>query len=184
MITRKRIKKTFGPIVRFLEFRILHIQDSAHRIALGAALGILIAFMPVLGLHILLAIAMAFILRANKFVAIAMVWISNPLTFVPIYYSNYLIGRMVVVCFHPEGRLNAQQVESMLAESLSPGYIITNFYTAEMWQRIGTLAMQIGLELTIGGLVIGGTAATIVYFAIRSAVRHHRLKHPHHGFEE
>jgi uncharacterized protein (DUF2062 family) len=40
-------------LIRFLEYKILHIEDTPHKISLGVALGLFIAWSPLLGLHFL-----------------------------------------------------------------------------------------------------------------------------------
>ena len=59
-----------------MNIKILHIDDSPHKISLGLAIGLFIAWTPLLGLHILLVIALTMLLRANKFAALVSVWVS------------------------------------------------------------------------------------------------------------
>ncbi len=46
---RRRYKIVRRRVINFLKFRILHIDDSPHRIALGVALGLFTAYLPPLG---------------------------------------------------------------------------------------------------------------------------------------
>ena len=70
---------------RFLIVKVLHANDTPHRIALGIAIGVFIGLTPTVGLQMIIALALATALRANKVVCIPMVWITNPVTLVPIY---------------------------------------------------------------------------------------------------
>ncbi len=169
-------------LVRFIEFRILHVNDSPHRIALGVALGLFIAWTPAIGLHILIALVMCILLRVNKFAALTSVWISNPLTIIPIYYPNYLAGRAVLAVFHTEPGFSYVQVSELFEKSFSPSHITAGFYTAEFWNQAGSFLVQIGLELLIGGFVIGGLIAITAYFATYKFICWHREKHPHRRF--
>lgn len=72
--------------------QVLHLEDSPHRLALGFAVGIFVAWTPTIGLQMLLAALLTWLCRANKLIAIAVVWISNPYTALPIYWFNYLVG--------------------------------------------------------------------------------------------
>ena len=96
MIAIKQRKKLLRPVINFIKYRVLHVDDSPHRIALGVSIGLFAAYLPPLGIHILAALILSFLLRANKFVAVTFVWLSNPFTFVFIYYPNYLMGRVAM----------------------------------------------------------------------------------------
>jgi uncharacterized protein (DUF2062 family) len=58
-----------SPSLRNLRDKLLGINDSAHRIAWGAAIGLFLGVFP--GTGVLAALVMAFILRANKAAALA-----------------------------------------------------------------------------------------------------------------
>ena len=73
---------------RFIVHRVLHADDTPHRIALGVAAGLFIGLTPTVGFQMVLAVALAAALRANKVVCIPMVWITNPFTIIPIYISG------------------------------------------------------------------------------------------------
>jgi len=64
-------------------------------IAGGAALGLFVGFMPVLG-QMFVAVALAIFFRVNLPIAAMGVWITNPLTFAPIYFFNYKLGAWVL----------------------------------------------------------------------------------------
>jgi len=80
----------------FLVYRVLHADDTPHRIALGVAVGVFVAFTPTIGFQMVLAVALAWLIGGNKVVAVPFVWISNPFTMVPIYLPNYYVGRWLL----------------------------------------------------------------------------------------
>ena len=57
-------------------------------------IGLLIAFLP-LPMQMLLAAALAILLRANLPVAVILTWITNPFTFVPINYFILYFGKKI-----------------------------------------------------------------------------------------
>jgi uncharacterized protein (DUF2062 family) len=73
---------------------IVRQKDPPHKIALGLALGIFVGFLPIMGIQMVVVSLIALPLRANLKGALVGVWMSNPLTFIPLYYGNYLFGRM------------------------------------------------------------------------------------------
>ncbi|HKI70697.1 MAG TPA: DUF2062 domain-containing protein, partial [Verrucomicrobiae bacterium] len=89
-------------IERFFVYRVLHVDDTPHRIALGVAVGIFVAWTPTVGFQMILTIILATLLRANKLVGIPFVWISNPFTLGVIYYPNYLLGKFILQGDYPE----------------------------------------------------------------------------------
>ena len=72
-------------IKRFFIYRVLGLNDTPHRIALGLAIGIFVTWTPTIGFQMVLTVVLSTLFRANKFVGVPFVWISNPLTVVAIY---------------------------------------------------------------------------------------------------
>ncbi|NLX95038.1 MAG: DUF2062 domain-containing protein [Rhodopirellula sp.] len=81
---------------RFFLHQVLHCDDSPHRLALGAALGTLVAFTPTIGFQMAIVVLLAWSLRANKAIGVPLVWISNPLTIPPIFFIGYTLGRLLI----------------------------------------------------------------------------------------
>ena len=75
---------------------IVKQKAPPHKIALGLALGIFVGFLPIMGIQMVVVSLIAIPLRANLKGALVGVWMSNPLTFIPLYYGNYLFGRLFV----------------------------------------------------------------------------------------
>ena len=81
---------------RSLIRRIVHADDTPHKIAWGVALGIFVAWTPTVGIQMILAGIAAWLLNGNKVAAIAIVWVSNPYTVIPIFSVNYFVGHALV----------------------------------------------------------------------------------------
>jgi uncharacterized protein (DUF2062 family) len=171
-------------LFRYLEYKVLHIDDSPHKIALGVAIGLFIAWSPLIGVHIFLAIGFSLLLRANKFAAFVSVWVSNVFTFFIIYYPGYLLGAFLFGIFAPGRALSHQQVIEALNKLLSPGNMITGFLTREYWQHFWTLSKTIGPELWIGCTIIGAVVAVCSYFGCIKIIKSHRAKKPHRRYRK
>ena len=63
---------------------IFKIKDTPHRIALAFALGVFMGISPLLGLHYIGGIALAWLFRLSRLVAVVGVSVNNPWTIVPI----------------------------------------------------------------------------------------------------
>jgi uncharacterized protein (DUF2062 family) len=71
----------------------LWAQEGSHgQRARGLAAGIFCGCFPFFGLQTLLGIALASAVRGNHLLAAAGTWISNPFTYVPLYWCNYRLG--------------------------------------------------------------------------------------------
>ena len=66
--------------------RLLHIHDTPERTAAAFALGIAIGFSPVLGLHTIIGLALAFALNLNRVALLLGIYANLP-WFMPAYYG-------------------------------------------------------------------------------------------------
>jgi len=175
--TRHPVQRLIRPAIGFIKFRILHVEDSASSIAGGVAVGLFVGFTPLLGLHMLLALAGAAILRVNKAVAVLCVWISNPFTLLPIYVPAYMLGRVMLGLFRPaSAAVKAERIHDILSNVFSPLNLFTRFHTAAFWKELASVFAKVGLEITIGGFILGILAAVIGYFASLMLIRAYRGK--------
>lgn len=77
--------------------RLLAIDDPPERTALAFSIGVFIAFSPFLGLHTIMATAVAFLFRFNKIAIYAGTFINNPFfTLVPIIIASYAVGAFIL----------------------------------------------------------------------------------------
>src|SRR3712207_5997818 len=77
--------------------RLLAVDDPPERTALAFSIGVFIAFSPFLGLHTVMATALAFIFRFNKIAIYTGTFINNPfLTLIPIIVASYAVGAFLL----------------------------------------------------------------------------------------
>jgi uncharacterized protein len=77
--------------------RLLAIDDPPERTALAFSIGVFIAFSPFLGLHTIMATAVAFLFRFNKIAIYSGTFINNPfLTLIPIIIASYAVGAFIL----------------------------------------------------------------------------------------
>jgi len=161
----------------FLVYRILHVDDTPHRIALGVAIGFFVAWTPTLGFQMMIAVALASLLRANKAVPIPIVWITNPATIIPVYYPNYLIGLWLV-----DGRHRGlEEWHELLNGFVQPGPGWWSLVRA-WWGFTEDIIVPLWLGSCLVGLVLGAATYGLTRFAVRAyrarrARRSHRADH-------
>lgn len=164
------------PVLRFIKFRILHVDDSPERIARGLAVGIFIGYLPLMGIQMFLAWIAAAIFRANKVLAILGVWISNPATALIIYYPCYLLGRWVLAFTSHKPDMTPEELEAMFDTTLSFYRFITEFYTITFWKDVLSTMLKIGVETCIGSVILGAIFAAITHRLTYNAVVFHRRR--------
>jgi len=155
---------------KFIYQRLLHADDSPHRIALGVAIGVFVAFTPTMGAQTILAIGLAAILRANKAAGVPMVWITNPVTFVPIYGSCWWLGSLLT------GGTAASRNDALQRLQMGGHGFFERFFTYDFWAGMLRIMFDLGTELWVGCLIVGVLSAVPAYFLTRSGVTTYRAR--------
>lgn len=149
---------------RFVLHNVLHADDTPHRIALGLGLGIFIALTPTVGVQMIIALALAALFRANKAVCVPMVWLTNPVTIIPIYATCYRLGAFILGRVTPDADTEVQAVIGPIVEAVnSAGW--SAFLAWSFWSDLGTAFMKFGSELWIGCLIVATIAGILGYVA-------------------
>jgi uncharacterized protein (DUF2062 family) len=71
---------------------LFHVGDTPHRIALSFAIGVWIAFSPLLGLHTVIALGIAFAFKLSRGAMLVGTYINNPWTIAPLYIAGTTVG--------------------------------------------------------------------------------------------
>jgi uncharacterized protein (DUF2062 family) len=71
---------------------LLTLGESPRKLKLAFAVGVFIAFCPLVGLHTLLAVAVTWLFRFNPVAVMVGAFLNNPWTFVPIYGGGLWLG--------------------------------------------------------------------------------------------
>jgi hypothetical protein len=156
-------------VERFFIYRVLSLDDTPHRIALGVAIGIFVAWTPSIPAQMVSVIALSWLLRANKLVGLPFVWITNPVTILPIYGPNLLLGQWILG--KPVGNFSALYG----AMHFGGGPI----ETAQIWW---SAIAPILVELWVGSLIVATILGVMTYFTMYRIIvvwrRRRHLKHP------
>jgi uncharacterized protein (TIGR03546 family) len=142
---------------------ILRLEDSAQSIALGTAIGLFIAWTPTVSIHMILVVAIAMLLRANKVAGLIAVYISNPITMLPMYWIEYRLGAFV-----SDNELTYDELRSILDFHGWDGF------KAALWK----LCVDFAGPMWLGGLVLATAHAVPGYYLTRWAVERFRRKNP------
>ncbi len=121
--------------------RLLHLQDPPHRTALAFGIGVFIAFSPLLGLHTVMAIAVALIFGLNRVAVLAGAWV-NFWALAPCYAFGTFIGALML------------------------GVDTGDLRAIDWNQGIGALTSTLGTlfwPIVLGNTVLGAIAAVLAY---------------------
>lgn len=173
------LKNTVKIAKQFLTHKILHIDDTPQRLALGVAIGFFCAWTPMIGFQSAMVVAFAIALGANKVVGLPFVWISNPLTLVPIYWSNYLFGNAVMAIFVERPRFSFKDFENAIREFVKGFEGVFNFQTWHNLYNLLVKFLDLTVDLWIGSILVGLILAIISYFASYRLIVWYRTNTPH-----
>ena len=97
-LKRRRLRRKFWlkRKTRLMYLKLLRLRGKPRVVAKGLAIGVFAGCFPFFGLQSLVSIFLAALLKGSKVAAIAATWISNPLTYVPIFIFNYKIGKLLL----------------------------------------------------------------------------------------
>ena len=145
--------------------RLLAIDDPPERTALAFSIGVFIAFSPFLGLHTIMATALAFAFRFNKIAIYTGTFINNPFfTLVPIIIASYAVGAFVL------GR-PLQLPEEGLELLTNP-----HIFSADYYRRIFIESWNIVWPFSVGGMVLSVVCSVLAYPLTLRALRAYRRR--------
>ncbi len=139
--------------------RLARSHSSSHDLAMGAAIGFFIGMLPIMGIQMVVAAAVAAVFRVSKLAAILPVWISNPVTFIPLYGFNYWLGHVLTGWGpnHEQYRTVIHKVKLLMENSGFFEGII------ESTKLFGSMGREAVYSLCIGSVIVGLVAAFISY---------------------
>lgn len=79
-----------------LWYKLVTLKSSPQKIALGFAMGLCVAYTPTIGIQTVLVLALAALFRVNPVSATVGVYMSNPVTIVPMYALCYKVGAWIL----------------------------------------------------------------------------------------
>ena len=74
-----------------------HQDGSPFFNAKGLAIGVFSGCFPFFGFQTLIGVFLAKLFKGNIFLAAIGTWISNPFTYIPLYYFNYKVGSIFLI---------------------------------------------------------------------------------------
>lgn len=140
--------------------RLWHMSRKG--IALGVAVGMFFGLLiPVA--QIPFSAALAVVLRANLPVAVASTLVTNPVTFGPVYYGAYQLGKWILL----EPTPSEEEVAQLLAQQTAPPAVDDE--ELGLWEQVQLAWQQlgnVGKPLLLGLLILASLTGLSAYFLI------------------
>jgi uncharacterized protein len=127
--------------------RILSHDDPPERLAFAFAFGVFLSFTPLLGLHLLLGFAAAFLFGLNRVALLVGLALNNPWTLVPYYALATWLGGLLIG-FPPAGAL--------------PGFGWGQLHSSAFWLQLAQ-QWHILLPMALGSSILAVFGAALSY---------------------
>ncbi|HCF60630.1 MAG TPA: hypothetical protein DFS52_21850, partial [Myxococcales bacterium] len=146
---------------------VLGVHDTPHRIALGVAIALFIAWTPTIGFQMGLTLFFATLLRANKVVGVPFAWLTNPAT-LWLYIPNYLLGCWL---------LGEPADITRLVAALGKMFALSGS-VSERLAGLGDVLEGFLAPLWLGSVIVGLLLGALGYLAVFRGVLAYRRRHP------
>ncbi len=144
-----------GRLVR----QLLSLDDTPHAIALGTAIGMFVGMTPTVGIQMIIILAVAACTRPffhfNRLAGLITVYVSNPLTMLPLYAAFYYAGTMVV-----EAPLTLTEFQQQFEQTLHMGWL----------DPLQFIFVEVGWPMVVGSLVLATATALPTYPLVKRLV--------------
>ena len=125
--------------------------------ARGIAIGVFMGCFPLFGLQSVLGMILASLFKGNQLLAATATWISNPFTYIPLYWINYQVGSILLGDNNSFKNIDIDTFSTLFSQ----GYVVLN--------KILLGSLFVGLFL---GLIFG----CLTYFLLVSLINRNHYK--------
>jgi len=167
-------ERGFRRLFSYLFQRIIRLPGSPASIASGFAAGVAASFTPFLGLHFILAAALAMLFRGNVLASAIGTFFGNPWTFILIWLADYEVGLGIIRSLNYGADLRVLSIEE-LGDIMGNALKFMSFSGAISWAEMSRDLEQVFMPLLIGGTVLGAVAGLISFLITLWVVKGWRL---------
>ena len=148
----KNLINKFLRLLSYYKLRLARLPASSYAVSSGFACGSMVSFTPLLGLHFILAVVFAYLIRGNFIAALIGTVVGNPITFPFIWGLIYKVGTFITSIKHVS-----------LSKNINFEMIINQTY-------------EIFFPMLVGGIVIAPLVWIITYFIIYSFISSYKKR--------
>ncbi len=166
----KRLKEFFWPSMgmrrtwNYRMHRMARMDASPHTLSMGFAAGAFASFTPFVGVHFVLALVVAYVLRGNLITSAIGTVVGNPVTFPFIWIASYNMGAVML-------GLSAKEHVSLHTDPSVGLFSDGPIAFAEMLWRS---AEPVIWPMVLGGLPLGLLCGAICYMLVYGSLNRFR----------
>lgn len=130
----------------YIWHRLRRLPGGTSSIAAGFAFGAAVSFMPINGLHFLVAALLAWLTRTSVLASAIGTFIGNPWTFPPIWLGTYHLGRLMVGHEGTPEHVNFRAVFAALwhgIADLDMSHLVENVWPVWWPMMVGSLPVAV-----------------------------------------
>ena len=154
-----KMKLNLKKRTRSVYIKLIKQSGSPDYVARGVAIGFFIGFLIPMGGQMIVAFALAWLLKAKKIPALACTWITNHFTIFIIYPVQCFIGAKIIGA-------------PMSFDSLNK--IFGDFIKKHNWEAFSQLGSEIIVPFFVGGALFAVISGLISYFTAYGIIVSHR----------
>lgn len=162
----------WGRAFLYIKHRVRRLPDTPEKIARGIWAGVFVTFSPFYGLHFIISAVLARMMNGNIIAALLSTFFGNPLTYVPIGVISLQTGHFLL------GTEFDTEVDRNLFGKFGAAWNtlwhnLMALFTEETadWTDLIIFWNEVVWPWTVGGLLPGAIAATIVYYLSVPVIR-------------
>ena len=155
----------WGRAFEYVKHRVRRLPDTPEKISRGIWAGVFTTFTPFYGLHFLVAVLIARVMRGNILASLLGTFFGNPLTYLPIAVASLSTGHFLLGS-RPEKAVD----RSLGGKFAGAGADLWNNFEALFtpahadWHKLGLFYDDVFFPYLVGGLIPGVVAATVSYY--------------------
>jgi uncharacterized protein (DUF2062 family) len=144
--------------------RLSRLRVCPHRLSLGFAAGAFASFTPLIGLHFILGMVLALVLRGNVLASAVGTVVGNPVTFPFIWLATYQVGSRILGA-SPQAASGASATPADTAAAATAWYEVGPVFQEALWPML-VGAIPLGL--------LGAAASYALCYATLTRLRRQR----------
>lgn len=151
-----------------MKHRLARIDGTPYAIAAGFASGAAVSFTPFVGLHLIFAAIIAWIVRGNILTSAIGTAVGNPWTFPFIWAATYNLGINI---------LGGNATDDLMAQldQMFGNFTIVDLVSDPL-QVLGPFLETIFFPMLLGGTIIGASLWFFIYWPIYKLVSEYKIK--------
>lgn len=144
--------------------RLRRLPDTPERICIGIGAGCFVSFLPLYGLHFLLAGLIAWALRGNILAALLGTFFGNPITFPIIAVTSLELGNWLL---GNPGSMGFSEVMGAIGRATSElTFNLMSLFNEDTahWGRLHVFLWRVFLPFMLGGTILGIPTSIAMYY--------------------